>query len=255
MTAIRAIIADDEKALRTYLRSLLSKVWPELIICAEAENGPQALELVEVLQPDIAFLDIRMPGFSGIEVAEGMTVPSRVVFITAFDTYAVEAFKKAAVDYLLKPVTEERLRMTVERLKKQINAAEESPDSITQTVKKLLSEIKAGSEPQFLEWIKARQGDEIRLIQVNDIYYFKAEDKYTLIKTLQGEHLIRTSIRRLEESLDQIRFRRVHRGTIVNIGKIKAVHRSLSGRLDISLYKLPDKLTVSRSYASFFKQM
>ncbi len=255
MTAIRAIIADDEEPLRNYLRSQLEKIWPELVICDEAENGPQALEMVETQRPDIAFLDIKMPGFSGIEVAERMTVPCQVVFITAFDAYAVEAFEKAAIDYILKPATEARLRVTVERLQQQVAKTSGAPTGFSRAVQSLLSEIKTGNSPRYLEWVNARQGDEIRLVHVADICYFKAEDKYTAIKTLEGEHLIRTSIHRLEKSLDPDSFWRVHRGTIVNVGRIKTVHRSLSGRMDITLDGLMEKLIVSRTYAHRFKQM
>jgi len=255
VTANRAIIADDEKPLRDYLRSQLDKIWPELNICGEAENGPQALEMVEALRPDIAFLDIRMPGFSGIEVAERMTVPCRVVFITAFDAYAVEAFEKAAIDYILKPVTEERLRLTVARLKKQLDSTREMPAGFTRTIQTILSEMQPETAPRYLEWIKAKQGDEIQLIPVDDICYFKSADKYTVVRTLTGEHLIRTSIRQLADSLDPDKFWQVHRGTIVHVGRIRTVYRSLSGRMDLTLDGLPEKLTVSRAYAHLFKQM
>jgi len=255
MTVIRAIIADDEASLRNYLRMLLAKIWPELIVCGEAENGPQALEMVEKERPDIAFLDIKMPGFSGIEVVEKMTVPCRVVFVTAFDAYAVEAFEKAAMDYILKPATEARMRKTVTRLQNKLAETSGMPAGITSAVKRLLSEIDIGNSARYLEWVNARQGDEIQVVRVADICYFKAEDKYTVIKTLEGEHLIRTSIRQLAESLDPQKFWRVHRGTIVNVGRIKTVHRSLSGNMDIILDGLPEKLTVSRAYAHRFKQM
>jgi DNA-binding LytR/AlgR family response regulator len=255
MNAIRAIIADDEAPLREYLRVLLQKIWPELVICAEAENGLQAMEMIEKEKPDIAFLDIKMPGFSGIEVAEKMTVPCRVVFITAFDAYAVEAFDKAAVDYILKPATEERLRVTVERLQIQIAETSGTQAGITSEVRRILSEINTGYSPRYIEWVNARRGEEIRIVRVADICYFKAEDKYTVIRTREGEHLIRTSIRKLEESLDPANYWRIHRGTIINVGLVNTVHRSLSGRLDITLVGLSEKLTVSRTYAYRFKQM
>jgi len=255
MNAIRAIIADDEAPLREYLRVLLQKIWPELVICAEAENGLQAMEMIEKEKPDIAFLDIKMPGFSGIEVAEKMTVPCRVVFITAFDAYAVEAFDKAAVDYILKPATEERLRVTVERLQIQIAETSGTQAGITSEVRRILSEIDAGYSPRYLEWVNARRGEEIRIVRVADICYFKAEDKYTVIRTREGEHLIRTSIQKLEESLDPANYWRIHRGTIINVGLVNTVHRSLSGRLDVTLVGLSEKLTVSRTYAYRFKQM
>jgi DNA-binding LytR/AlgR family response regulator len=255
MTALRAIIADDEQPLRNHLRLMLSKIWPELIICAEAENGPQALGMIQEQKPDIAFLDIKMPGFSGIQVAEKMTVPCQVVFITAFDAYAVDAFEKDAVDYILKPANEERLRKTAERLKNRSSQGAFGATALTDEVLRRLSGIDSGNIPHYLEWVNTRQGEEIRVVPVADIIYFKAEDKYTVIRTLQAEHLIRTSIQKLAESLDPDQFWRVHRGTIVNVRYIKTVHRSLSGRMDIALNKLPEKLTVSRTYAHRFKQM
>jgi DNA-binding LytR/AlgR family response regulator len=255
MTALRAIIADDEQPLRNHLRLMLSKIWPDLNICAEAANGPRALEIIQEQKPDIAFLDIKMPGLSGIQVAEKMTIPCQVVFITAFDAYAVEAFEKDAVDYILKPANEERLRKTAERLKSRFNQGTSGVSALTDEVLKRLSEMDSGKTTHHLEWVNARQGDEIRVVPVADIIYFKAEDKYTVIRTLQGEHLIRTSIQKLEASLDPDQFWRVHRGTIVHVRHIKTVHRSLSGRMDITLNNLPETLTVSRTYAHRFKQM
>lgn len=255
MTALRAIIADDEAPLRNHLRLMLSKIWPELIICAEAENGPQALAVIQEQKPDIAFLDIKMPGFSGIQVAEKMTVPCQVVFITAFDAYAVDAFEKDAVDYILKPASEARLRKTTERLKHRSSQGVFDATALTDEVLRRLLKIESGNIQHYLEWVNARQGEEIQVVPVSDIIYFKAEDKYTVIRTLQGEHLIRTSIQKLTETLDPDIFWRVHRGTIVNVRHIKTVHRSLSGRMDITLKKLPEKLTVSRTYTHRFKQM
>lgn len=256
MSTIKAVIADDEAPLRAQLKALLKGTWPELVICGEAENGPNALALIEKMQPDIAFLDIKMPGFSGIDVAARLTAPCRIVFVTAFDAYAIKAFEQAAVDYLLKPLAADRLEKTIRRLQHQLSAAQTPPaEEAVDSLRRLLSDIVHKDAPRYLEWINARQGDVIRVVPVADICYFKAEDKYTVARTPEEEHLIRTSIQALEEQLNPNQFQRVHRSAIVNLIRVKAVHRSLSGRLDIVLDEPPEKLQVSRRYAHRFKQM
>jgi DNA-binding LytR/AlgR family response regulator len=255
MANLEAIIADDEEQLRTYLKSKLAKHWPELIICGEAENGLEALKLIDTCRPAIAFLDIKMPGLSGIEVAQKISANCRVVFITAFDQYAVEAFENEAVDYLLKPVTDKRLEKTIERLKKQISAISKPPNDFSRTMDRLLAALKDNQPSGYLKWVKVRHGDEVRLISIDEVSYFKAEDKYTVVKTLEGESLIKKSIRQLTEELDPDQFWRIHRGTIINVNRIDKVSRSFAGRLIITLKDLPETLTVSRSYAPLFKQM
>ncbi len=250
-----AIIADDEEHLRIHLKSKLVELWPELRICGEAKNGIEALDLIEALQPAIAFLDIKMPGLSGLEVARKIRITCRVVFITAFDQYAIEAFENEAVDYLLKPVTDERLEKTIKRLKKQISAISHPPPDFSGTMDRLLAALKDKQPSGYLKWIKVRHGDELRLISIDEVSYFKAEDKYTVVKTLEGESLIKKSIRQLTEELDQGQFWRIHRGTIINVSRIGKVSRSFAGRLIITLKDLPETLTVSRSYAHLFKQM
>jgi DNA-binding LytR/AlgR family response regulator len=250
-----AIIADDEQQLRIHLKSKLADLWPELNICGEAGNGVEALELIESSRPAIAFLDIKMPGLSGIEVAQKIRNNCRVVFITAFDQYAIEAFENEAVDYLLKPVTDKRLQKTVHRLKKQISAAPNPPPDFSETMDRLLAAIEDKQVSGYLKWIKVRHGEEVRLIAVDDVYYFKAEDKYTVLTTRDGESLIRKSIRHLSEQLDPEQFWRIHRGTLIRVGRIAGINRSFSGRLIISLKDLKETLTVSRSYAHLFKQM
>ena len=255
MAKIKAIIADDEEQLRIYLRSKLSGLWPELDICGEAENGLKALEMVETNRPDIAFLDINMPGLSGLEVAKNITSDCRVVFITAYDQYAIEAFENEAIDYLLKPVTDDRLAKTVQRLQKQIADESPSPADIAQTLERFMSTMKKRKIPGFLKWIKVRHGDDVRLISVDEVCYFKAEDKYTVVKTPTGESLIKKSIRQLSTELDPDQFWRIHRGTIINVNFIDRINRSFAGRLTIKLEDLPETLTVSRSYSHLFKQM
>ncbi len=255
MAKIKAIIADDEEQLRIYLRSKLSGLWPELDICGEAENGLKALEVVEANRPDIAFLDINMPGLSGLEVAKNITSNCRVVFITAYDQYAIEAFENEAIDYLLKPVTDDRLAKTVQRLQKQIADASPSPADIAKILERFMSTMKKREVPGFLKWIKVRHGDDVRLVSVDEVCYFKAEDKYTVVKTPTGESLIKKSIRQLAAELDPDQFWRIHRGTIINVNFIDRINRSFAGRLTIKLEDLPETLTVSRSYSHLFKQM
>ena len=250
-----AIIADDEEQLRIHLKSKLADLWPELVICGEAANGLEAIALIESCRPAIAFLDIKMPGLSGIEVAQKMGAQCRVVFITAFDQYAIEAFENEAVDYILKPVTEERLKKTIRRLKTQLSGPQAPSADISHTMDRLLAAIKGTTPAGYLKWIKVRHGQEVRLIPSDDVVYFKAEDKYTVVKTCDVESLIKKSIRQLAEELDPEQFWRIHRGTIVNVGKIGRVHRAFGGKLFIQFKNLPETLTVSRSYAHLFKQM
>ena len=249
-----AIIADDEEQLRIHLKSKLADLWPELIICGEAKNGLEALQLIDSCRPAIAFLDIKMPGLTGIEVAQKIGADCRVVFITAFDQYAIEAFENEAVDYILKPVTDKRLGKTIKRLKKQISTLPDASPDFTMAMERLLAALNRRESPGYLKWIKVRHGEEVRLISIDDVCYFKAEDKYTVVRTREGESLIKKSIRQLTEELDPDKFWRIHRGSIINISQIAKVSRSFSGRLIISLNNLPETLTVSRSYAHLFKQ-
>jgi len=256
MSRPEAVIADDEKQLRIYLRSKLANLWPELAVTGEAENGHQALDLIDTRRPGIAFLDIKMPGLSGLEVAQRITVDCIVVFITAYDEFAIEAFENEAIDYLLKPVTDERLAKTIQRLKKRLaTSPPESPRQLTATLERLLVRMENKEDTGYLKWIKASLGDEVRLVAVDDVYFFKAEDKYTVVKTRDGEFLIKISIRQLTEDLDPDRFWRTHRSTIINLNCIAGVHRSFGGRLLIKLKDLPETLPVSKTYAHLFKQM
>lgn len=255
MADIKAIIADDEEQLRVYLKSKLTGLWPDLHICGVAQNGLEALEMIERTRPDIAFLDIKMPGLTGIEVAKEITGNCRIVFITAYDQYAVEAFENEAMDYILKPVTDERLAKTVKRLQRQITSDEPPAPDLAQTMERLLSALEQKESRDHLKWIKVRLGEVVRLIAVDDVCYFKAEDKYTVVKIRDGEFLIKKSIRQLNEELDPSQFWQIHRGTIVNVKRIAGVHRSIGGRLLIKVQDLPESLTVSKSYTHLFKQM
>jgi DNA-binding LytR/AlgR family response regulator len=252
----KAIIADDEKELRTYLKSLLSETWPELVICGDAKNGKEALALIETERPQIAFLDIKMPGLTGMDVAKRIAGICRIVFVTAFDQYAVEAFEREAVDYLLKPVSKERLGQTIGRLKSRLDTSAEPPAQLVQVVEELLSRLPGGrGAAYYLRWIRTQHKDSIRLIPVEEVDYFRADDKYTLVITKEGESLIKKSIKELAGELDPGQFWQIHRGIIVNVSRIDKVGRSLTGRGTLKLRERPEFLTVSRNYLHLFKQM
>ncbi|RKZ42335.1 MAG: DNA-binding response regulator [Gammaproteobacteria bacterium] len=246
-----AIIADDEAPLRNHLRKQLANLWSTLQICGEAINGPQALELIQSKQPDIAFLDIQMPGMTGLEVVAHCNGACRVVFITAYDQYAVQAFENAAVDYLLKPVTQERLQKTVTRLQQQLGEKQVDFDTLLLQLTKSQQ-----STVSYLQWLKVGYLNEIQMLPVNEVSYFQAGNKYTSVITPEKEWLIKTSIKELETSLHPNYFWRIHRSTIVRVGAIARVSRSFQGRYSLELYEHKKKeLTVSRAYVYRFKQM
>jgi DNA-binding LytR/AlgR family response regulator len=255
MAQTTAIIAEDEEQLRNYLLKKLMEVWPELHILGAAENGVEALELIQRLCPHVAFLDIRMPGLSGMEVAKNAIGFCRVVFITAYDQYAVEAFETEAVDYLLKPVTRERLEKTVLRLKEPLHESAPPPFESLAAIERMLAGIADKGQHTSLRWVKVQEGKRIQIISVDDICYFKASDKYTLVRTTGGESLIKRSIKDLSEQLDPDIFWQIHRGTLVNVRCISGVSRSVTGRGVIRLKDVPESLTVSRSCMHLFKQM
>lgn len=251
-----AIVADDEPRLAGYLAARLAVLWPELAIVGIAENGPQAQAMLAAEAPDVAFLDIRMPGLTGLEVARSAAAHVHVVFVTAYDQYAVEAFDRAAVDYLLKPVGEERLAETVARLKAKLLTPEPAPawQAALAVIAKLAPGGGAAAKDR-LAWIRASAGSQVRLIAVEDVSYFQANDKYTSVFTADGEALIRTPLKELGEQLDPNRFWQVHRGTIVNLGHISTTVRDITGRVTLTLRTRPEKVVVSRAYAHLFKQM
>lgn len=255
MSVVKAIIADDEPELRTYLKKRLAEVWPDLLIGGEAGNGREALDLIDRVRPEIAFLDIKMPGLSGMEAAAKITAPCHVVFVTAYDQYAVEAFETEAVDYLLKPITSERLEKTVSRLKKRLASPGEPSGELTEIVARVVARTTGGEAPEHLRWIRVQHGDGVRIIPAEEVCYFKSSDKYTLVATREGEHLIRKPIRELVEELDPDVFWRIHRGAIVNVRQIDKVSRSITGRCILKLKAPPESLAVSRSYTHLFRQM
>ena len=255
MSEITALIADDETELRRHLGRLLNQLWPELVIAGESNNGPATLDLFHSLSPDIIFLDINMPGLSGLEVAKRISGQCTIVFITAYDRYAVEAFESEALDYILKPVQKDRLAASLERCKKRFSAPSLDPQDLGPLLKLLEKKLGRDKTSPFLQWIRAQHGDSIRLIPVEDVLLFKAEDKYTLVITAHTESLIRKTIKELEEELDPDKFWKIHRGTLVNISSIQKVSRSVTGRYVVRLDGYDDPLMVSRSFSHLFKQM
>ena len=253
MTAT-ALIVDDESPMRDQLRARLAEVWPELEIAGEAANGIEALDMAARLKPSIVFLDIRMPGPSGIETARQLYRESQVVFVTAYDQYAVEAFEQGAMDYLLKPVTAERLRMTCDRLRQRIGKA---PDNIDEKIAQLARILERGqpAKPQYLRWIQAQVGSSLRMVSTKEILFFQSDDKYTLVQTAQAELLIRKTLKELAEELDPDEFWRIHRSTLVRVDAIAEVARDERGRQMVRLRNYPKLLEVSRNHAHLFQQM
>ena len=247
-TPCTAIIADDEAPLRAHLERMLRKLWPELKICGQAENGRQALAMVEQYSPDIIFLDIRMPGLTGMEVAKSLAGSIHIVFVTAFDKYAVEAFDCHAIDYLLKPVSEQRLQETVHQLQTNLNTP---PQDIASLLEQLGNNARKAAP---LKWIRVMQGENINLTHVDEVAYFKFEDKYTTVRTQHGNDMIRLSLKTLEESLDPENFWRIHRNTIVNVAWVDRAYEE-DGQLIITLKNIDDKLHVSRANKHLFRQM
>jgi DNA-binding LytR/AlgR family response regulator len=245
-----ALIAEDEPLMRARLKELLADAWPELDIVAEAGDGDAALALFDVHRPQLAFLDIRMPGRNGLDVAAAIGSECHVVFITAYDHYALQAFDAGAVDYLLKPVDAERLATAIVRMKSKL--ASKPPD-----LSALLAEMRAtlkGATTR-LKWIKAAVGKQVKLIAVDDVVYFQADTKYTRVVLAQSEALIRTPLKDLLDELDPDRFWQIHRGTIVRLDAVASVLREDAERQFVLLKGRPERLAVSRQFYHLFKQM
>jgi len=252
-----ALIADDEPHLAQYLKSQLAQLWPELQIVKVAANGVEAAQVLAELEPDLAFLDIQMPGLTGLEVAQGLEGRTRVVFVTAYDQYAVEAFEARAVDYLLKPIKTERLQRCVERLRSE--AAAPGEDALAATLQRLLPSLAAGTaagaSPGWLQYIRAAQGELMHQVPVAEVLFFHADDKYTVVQTAQAEHLIRTPIFELAGQLDPQRFWQVHRSTIINLDHLAGTRRDEQSRLFLRVRGHGRELPVSRAYVHLFKAM
>ena len=254
------MIADDERLMREQLRARLGEVWPELEIVAEAKNGREAVEAVAAHRPDLVFLDIRMPGMTGVEAAREIGDACHVVFITAYSEYAVEAFEQGAVDYVLKPADSERLALTAARLKKQLGAKPADLRALLEKLAERLDQPASSAEPavakgRYLQWIQASMGQQIRMFPVAEVLFFTSDEKYTRVQTETCEALIRKPIKELVEELDPEQFWQIHRATIVNVKAIAGVSRDLRGRQLVQLKNYPQKLEVSRNYTHLFKQM
>lgn len=252
----RALIADDEVHLANYLKSQLTELWPALEIVHIAKNGIEAAAKIAELQPDIAFLDIQMPGLTGLEVAQGIEGDTRVVFVTAYDDYAVEAFEQAALDYLLKPLKTERLARALERVKAALSAEPGFANDarMAEALQRLLR-APTTSAP-MLRYIRAAQGELMHQIAVEDVMFFHADDKYTVVQTVAGgEHLIRTPIMELAAQLDAEQFWQVHRSTLVNLAFLAGTRRDEASRLFLRIKGHLRELPVSRAYVHLFKAM
>lgn len=246
---MKAIIADDEQHLADDLQRRLGKLWPELQILAVLHDGIAAERALQELKPDIAFLDIRMPGRSGLDAARMAASDCRLIFVTAYDDHAVQAFEQAAVDYLLKPVSDERLERCVERLKQRSMFA---PDALLARLQTLLA---SPAKPEPLRWLRIQVGQSVRMVAVEEVCYFQSADKYTTVLTRDAELLLRMPLKELVAQLDPEQFWQVHRGTLVNARQVASAHHDLLGKVALTLRDRPEKVAVSRSYAHLFRQM
>lgn len=272
---ITAMIVDDEAPMRAHLRSKLNQIWPELSIIAEAQNGIVAIEEAEKLQPQIIFLDIRMPGKNGIEAAAQLAQNAILIFVTAYDEYAIQAFERGAMDYLLKPIDVERLQQTCQRLQQRIAEKNTSQLALSNTnqdqikkeqikqehqskqVEQLLTQLmqQQVQQKEYLRWIQASVGSSLRMISTKEILFFKSDEKYTLVQTEQAEFLIRKTLKELEDELDPKEFWRIHRSTLVRVSAIAEVTRDFRGRQMLGLKGCSEKLEVSRNHTHLFQQM
>ena len=253
----KCVIAEDEELLRNELAKLLAQAWPGLQIVAECEDGGAALEAIAEHQPPLAFIDIRMPGLTGLEVAAAAAEASpntQIVFVTAYDQYAIDAFDRGAVDYLLKPISSERLAATVQRMQSRIALGNPDADALAALLVTLGARAQTpATEP--LVWITASAGKDTRLIMVDDVAYFQADHKYTVVMTAEGESLLRKPIRELLEVLDPSLFKQIHRSTIVNLKAIASIARDDTGKGIVKLKSRPETLTVSQPFMSLFRNM
>jgi DNA-binding LytR/AlgR family response regulator len=257
-----ALIADDEPLLRERLRGLLQRLWPELEVVAVARNGREAVELFDEHSPDVCFLDVHMPGLNGVEAARSIARRAEVVFVTAYEQYAVTAFEQGALDYVVKPFDEARLADTVQRLRERL-AAQPAPavvpmpgGSLDAVIEQVSAELRRrGGVGSYLQWIKASVGNSVRLIPVEQVAYLRSDEKYTLVVWDGGEALIRKSIRELADELDPERFAQVHRSVIVNLHQVNQVTRGPNETAEVHLKGRTELLPVSRSYVHVFRHM
>jgi len=250
MSGPTAIIAEDEANLRDELRETLAEIWPELEIKAEARDGDEACAALELHRPDIIFLDIQMPGMTGLDVAKNANGLSHIVFVTAYDDYAVKAFERAAIDYVMKPITTERLQETVRRLKARV---QERPANLSDLVQALAERLAPKNE--YLRWITVSRGQEMELITIDEIIYFQSDNKYTRVVTGERDALIRRTIRELADEVDPKTFWQIHRSALVNVNAIAGVMRDFGGRMRVRLKRRKETLPVSEPYEHLFRQI
>jgi DNA-binding LytR/AlgR family response regulator len=251
---ISALIVDDEAPMRDQLRARLRDVWPDLHIVGEATNGIEAVAMAAEHRPDIVFLDIRMPGLSGIDAARQLYDRCHIVFVTAYDQYAVDAFEQGAMDYLLKPVVAERLQMTCERLRKRLERAPENIDQQLEALTRILQRSDT-KKPEYLRWIQAQVGTSLRMISTKEVLFFRSDEKYTVVQTAQAEMLIRKTLKELADELDPNEFWRIHRSALVRVDAIAEVSRDDRGRQMLKVRNFPVALEVSRNHSHLFQQM
>lgn len=246
---VTAVIAEDEPALREQLQALLHRLWPGLHIAAAVSDGIEALAMYDLYRPQVMFLDIQMPGLTGLQVAQHVAPQCHVVFLTAYDAHAVTAFEQGAVDYVLKPYDSARLAQSLRRVQDRLGAA-------PRPIEDLLRDLAAAARPKpYLNWIRASRGSEVDLIMVGEVCYFRSDTKYTSVFTEGREALIRTSIKELIAELDPGRFWQIHRSTIVNVEAIASVSRTITGATVLKLKARPERLSVSEAHRKLFKHM
>ena len=249
-----AVVVDDERLMRQQIIGRLKDAWPELLIVGEAANGREAVAIVQTLEPDVVFLDISMPEIDGVKVAQALAGRAHIVFVTAYDQYAIRAFDQGAVDYLLKPVEPERVALTCQRLRERL---QQKPNPMEDLLEQLSKRLASGSATtrEYLRWVQASVGANLRMIPTSDILFFRAEDKYTRVQTENYEALIRKPIKELIDELDPNEFWQIHRATVVRVDAIAQVSRNYRGNQVVHLKGREEKLDVSRSFGHLFKQM
>lgn len=259
MKTVTALVADDEPLLRERLIALLANLWPELQIVATARNGREAVELFDQHAPQIAFLDVHMPGMNGVEAARCIGQRAQIVFVTAHEQYAVEAFRQGAIDYIVKPLDEERLQETVRRLRQRSEPQPQVAGSgalTAEVLDQLSAHLRDQAAPvRHLQWIKASVGSTVRLIPVEQIRYIKSDTKYTLVVWEGGEALIRKTIRELADELDPARFVQIHRSAIVNLHQVQQFSHGGHDGGEVQMKGTGECLPVSRSFVHLFRQM
>lgn len=249
VTAPTAVIAEDEPLILSEIRDTLNELWPQLQILAEVGDGAEALVAVERFSPNVIFLDIQMPGPNGLEVAQRLNGRAHVVFITAFDRYAVAAFEQGAVDYVLKPISTARMQATIERLRGRLSEPPAELGRIAELLKDILPR-----DSKYMKWLTVPMGQELRVVAVAEISYLRADRKYTTVVTPHGEFLMNSSLRQLKEKLDPEVFWQIHRSVVVNVGAIDRIYRSFRGSLEVKLKQRGELLPVSAAHAHLFRE-